>query len=484
MLFLVLVLLFFQYCFSLERFGITCPKEVISPKYEYEIPNNFPTNRNPLLWGKEDLKYFKNSPRLTEFIKKHYSSDWSHPVVFSVIADEKYIHSLEIFLESLLSFHLTQNDLLIVSTSKESTEKLNQKGIRAFSYGNLPQCSDVDTSKLTRCIVSLSKYNTIIDVLNASYSIFFFDLDVFFKKFPLPMRLNNSIDVYSQRDSTKVNTTYPFNFGCFLVKPSLNTVNLFVKMRDNYLQTRRWDQSIYNEVILQSTNTQYEILPLKQYPALHLFSGRKPLTSNETNSVILSHTTCVEGALNKLLLGREIFHAYATPLYYHKCHPVITISVKPDYSRQQYLYLMKIAIEASQILHRNRIRLIGWDYLRGQTFNGNVNWKSLYDPDQLYFHWNITLVESDYWKHFTQFHPKTLVRSIQLPLTSNYVNELKEYLQSSNNEHMDDLIISVDEELLLNMIDDVEERYSMVLCKHYNTTEWSCLRTCSGSHFR
>eukprot|EP01040_Poterioochromonas_malhamensis_P003856 gene3856-4118_t len=493
----LIVFLFFQYCFCNEKEqSLICPEEVISPKYEYEIPKNLPSNRDPLLWGKEDLKYFQNSPYLSEFIKKHYPSDWSHPIVFSVIADEKYIHSLEIFLESLLSFHLTQNDVLIVSTSEASTRKLHEKGIRTFSYGKLSQCSDVDT----RCIVSLSKYNTIIDVLNASYSILFFDLDVFFKKFPLPMHLNSSIDLYSQRDSVQINASYPLNFGCFLVKSTPTTIDLFVKMRDIYHQTRRWDQAIYNEVILKSTIIQYEVFPLKQYIPLHLFSGQKPFTKNETNSVILSHATCIEGALNKLLLGREIFHAFATPLYYHKCHPVITISVKSDYTRHQYLYLMKIAIQASQILHRHRIRLIGWDYLRGQTFGQTVNWQALYDPDQLYFHWNITLVESEYWKHFKHFHPKTLVKSIQLPLTVDYVNELKEYYsQSSNNKQIDDIILSIDEEVLSNNIDeevlsnnidDVKEKDdgidgdSKVLCKYYNAPRWKCLQSCSGNHFR
>eukprot|EP01040_Poterioochromonas_malhamensis_P011398 gene11398-12427_t len=492
--FLVLFL-FFQYCFCIEKHGLSCPKQVISPKYEYEIPKNFPTHRNPLLWGKEDLQYFQNSPRLTEFIKKHYPSDWSHPVVFSVIADEKYIHSLEIFFESLLSFNLTQNDVLIVSTSEASTQILHEKGIRAFASGEIPQCVGLEASKVTRCIVSFAKYNTIIDVLKASYSIFFFDLDVFFKRFPLPMHLNSSIDVYSQRDSVKVNTTSPLNFGCFLVKPNPNTVDVFVKMRDNYHKTRVWDQAIFNDVISKSTIIQYEQFPLKQYIPLHLFSFRKPFTKNETSSVILAHATCIEGALTKLLIGREIFQTFATPLYYHKCHPVITISVKPDYTQHEYLYLMKIAIKASQMLHRNRIRLVGWDYLRGKTFGENVNWRALYDPDQLYFHWNITLVESEYWKHFTQFHPKTLVRSIQLPLTGDYMNELKEYSQSSMSEQVDDLILSIDDEVLANMneheekegnegVKDGIEGYSRLLCKYHNAPRWSCLHTCSGNHFR
>lgn len=486
---------FFRFSFSLEKSNrhYSCPNEVISPIYEYEIPENFPTTRNPLLWGKEDLQYFKNSPHLSDFIKRYYPSVWSRPVLFSVIADEKYINAVEIFLESLLSFRLTQNDVLIVSTSSATTEKLMKRGIRAFSYGSLPQCSVKDV----RCIVSLSKFNTIIDVLNASYSIFFFDLDVFFKRFPLPTLLNASVDLYSQRES---NGKYPFNFGCFLVKPTPDTINTFVKMREEYLLTRKWDQVIYNLVTLNSSLTT-ETFPVRQYPALHIyaFTNPRPLTNDEIHSTVIGHATCIEGAQNKLLLGREIFRAFSTPLYYHPCHSTITIAVRPEYEEKQLLYLMKVAIQASQLLRRDRIRVIGWDYIRGLSpLQQRINWKALYDPDLLYVRWNITIVESDYWKHFKHFHPTTSIRSLPLPLSLNYSTELRDHAlteaSSHRQERVDDLFLSLDAKVLLSIISAEEGRrgggsdgiegYSNVLCKHYNVTKFTCLRTCSGNHFR
>ncbi len=487
---------FFRLSLSIEKpRHYYCPDEVISPRYDYESPENFPTTRNPLLWGKEDLQYFKNSHYLSHFIKRYYPAAWSRPVLFSVIADEKYIHAVETFLESLLSFRLTQNDVLIVSTSSTTTEKLVKRGIRAFSYGSLPQCSVRDV----RCIVSLSKFNTIIDVLNASYSIFFFDLDVFFKRFPLPTLLNASVDLYSQKES---DGKYPFNFGCFLVKPTPNTINTFVRMREDYLLTRKWDQVIYNLVTLNSSLVT-ETFPVKQYPALHIyaFTNPRPLTNDEIHSTVIGHATCIEGAQNKLLLGREIFRAFATPQYYHPCHPTITIAVKPHYQEKQLIYLMKIAIQASQLLHRDRIRVSGWDYIRGLSpLQQRINWKALYDPDLLYFQWNITIVESDYWKHFKHFHPKTSIRSLPLPLSLNYSTELRDYALieasslSHSNEKVDDVILSLDDQLLLSIIaaeegrrgqgSDVIEGYSNVLCKHYNVTKFTCLQTCSGNHFR
>jgi hypothetical protein len=452
-----------------------CPAEVISPKFTYELSNSSP-DHNSLLWGNKHLQYFQNSQYLTDFIKKHYSNsvEWSRPVVFAVIADEKYIHSIEIMLETFSSFHLTQNDVLVLSLSDASSETFSKKGIRSFRYDRFKECSEHDT----RCVVSLTKFSSILDLLELSYSVFFLDLDVFLKKFPFPAQVDSSIDLYNQWDQPALEGS--FNFGCFFLRSNSKTIQLVKHMKAEYLKnTEEWDQDIWNRFILASPIKYSHFSPKEYFTFEYLDTPEVPASDEDLQNVTLAHITCVEGSLNKFLFGRVFFQSFSTPSFYHPCHTIVTIEWKREYSHDQLVQLIKVAVKTAQILNRSRIRLIGWDYYSATARDSKVI-KSLYDSDRLFKHWNITLLENRYWENVRSFHPDFNFKTHHLNISSHNLVEVHKY-QGSPHEEANDIILTVD--LPVEMSND-NHHYSNLLCGLYNSTRrnW-CLETCSGKHF-
>lgn len=155
-------------------------------------------------WTLNDLKEFHNSHHVEKFIREHYhhSPGWSKPVVFAAVGDEKYIQFIEILLESFQSVNIFPRDLIVACLTPVCSEKLTSMSIRNIYYSEPDTCRTLppnrrEIHKRDRCIVSSAKFQFVLDLLRFNYNVFFLDLDIYIHKFPLPLTVMESNELYS-----------------------------------------------------------------------------------------------------------------------------------------------------------------------------------------------------------------------------------------------------------------------------------------------
>jgi hypothetical protein len=203
----------------------------------YSLINTYNRNGDPFIWQKDDLVYFNNSPFMKSFIQNHYlNTAWNNPTAFVTIADTKYIPSIEYLLDSLSSFSLAQDDLLVACFTIDCVQKCSLRSIRTVLYHDEKECNLNDNpSANLRCFVGNSKFSIISDLLNLNINVFFLDLDAYIKQFPLPLTLDSSYEMYAQYNSqVKINEKY--NFGCFFIRSTKQTKKTFINTKQEFLK--------------------------------------------------------------------------------------------------------------------------------------------------------------------------------------------------------------------------------------------------------
>jgi hypothetical protein len=188
---------------------------------------------------------------------------------------------------------------------------------------------------------------------------------------------------------------------------------------------------------------------------------------------------CVEGPLNKMLIGRQRGGPFHTPFLYTQ-NKSIAVHVdynadthKTSFTHLQLVSMIRRLIEISTRTGRI-IRLAGWKY-----FNPV---KSLFDVDLLNTQHNVTLVEGNYWENFRVFSNGFNLSTLNYAIKNQ--RDYDYFLKSSSQNSFDEvaeIFITFSTTFLDNSYD---EKYEEFLCKFYDEFSIGCTRTCSGNHFR
>lgn len=104
---------------------------------------------------------------------------WQRRLLITAIADDKDMNSVKLFIESFESFGYERKDLGLVCTSTACSRDLTTHGIEHYLY-----IEEMCSGKL-RCLISSAKISFVADALMSNVSVFYFDLDVYFKQDPL-----------------------------------------------------------------------------------------------------------------------------------------------------------------------------------------------------------------------------------------------------------------------------------------------------------
>eukprot|EP01040_Poterioochromonas_malhamensis_P001658 gene1659-1755_t len=424
-------------------------------------------------WTRDDFKDFRNSRYVEKFIVEHYhhSPAWSKPVVFAAVGDEKYTQFIENLLESLQSVNILPQDLMVACLTRACSEKLTSMGIRNIYYAEPDDCRTLphdhrELHKRDRCIVSSIKFQFVLDLLQINYNVFFLDLDIYIHKFPLPFSVIDSNELYVQYDLPN-----ELNFGCFFIQSNVKTIQSFkeaLKLLLTYLEN---DQAIFTKMVFK--NYKYTLFPTKQYYAHH-YGPECNITLNgtqEIDNVVLTHMTCIEGAQNKALFGRELYGPPSIPSFYHPCYKTVSITYHADYSAEELAGLLMIAVKVCQAYGNRRLRVLGWDYSQGGIY------KALYHVDGLFQSQNITMVESRYWENVNRFYPDYQVSRYEWKVVEALADGSKLPVTSA-----DDINVEVMDKALLLHVDISDfRRYLCNLPERFRHV-YSCIRTCFDFH--
>ena len=408
-----------------------------------------------------------SSSKMSEYIST-YPTEWRVPIKICTVADESYISSIDIFVRTLLTFGFNSSDISIFCITTECTLMLKQINIE----GKFIQVDECATAPMTRmkCLISLGKARAIHTTLSLGLSVLFFDLDVYFKSSPLDnFRPEPHIQIYAQEDDVRKTA----NYGCILIRPTNETVSAFTELETEAL-SGVWDQRLVNNQI-KNRHIPFSFLDGSQYSVfLH------KAESFPTNMTLL-HMICVEGPLNKRLVGSQRAGPFETPfLYTHNRSIAIHVDYesperRASYTRHQLVAMVQRLIEISATIGCKVIRLAGWKYFKPV--------KSLFDADLLSSQYNITLVEERYWEYFKKFNSGFNLTSFNYSVSNqqDYDRLLKSY--SDNNFDMaNDIFFSFNSTFLDGS--SYDSKYEQLLCSSFDASSVKCTRTCSGKHFR
>jgi hypothetical protein len=457
---------------SHQNFGFNCttstnpPLELISintPKANFRLEN------------------FQNSGFLSSFIIKYYrhsnvsveiSNPWLNPIVFAVVTDEKFLFQFEVMRETLASFDIMTNDIVVACLSMVCQSKLSSQGIQSIYYECPKECHRRKSDTLGSCHLSYAKYTFLTNLLENSLSVFFLDLDVYFKKSPLPQSiLDPRTDIYAQFDTSGGDSHDELNFGCFLVQSNNVTRRSFRETGEFCLRKRVFDQRAFSDMI-PYYKLKSQLFSQKQYYAFH-FSPEANIhlnTSKDYEDLVLIHMTCVEGSQLKYLYAREFFGPFPTPSLYSPCQKTVTISYVDTYTSTQLLSLLKLAMSYCRYFNR-KLRLLGWDYHQRGAY------KSLFDLNKLHFEKGVELVESNYWENVQRFYPHYHVTAGVLPIT-------EKTLLDPNNTISEHPVIGSSDDLSLLVLNstllDDSSGYGSYLCDAEETfrRRYKCARSC------
>jgi len=394
-----------------------------------------------------------------------YPKEWNIPIKLCIVADESYISPINIYYQTLLSFGFNSYDIIIFCITIECNHGLKKINIPS-EYIQVNECETVNVKRI-KCLISLGKARVIHTTLSKGFSVFFFDLDIYFKSSPL----DNFIPDANYHIYTQNNDDDTANYGCILIRPSALTIAAFEDLEVDALQDV-WDQQLMNNQ-LHKHNVPFAYFNKNHY---YLFLHRIEIFPTTMNLV---HMICVEGPLNKMLIGRQRGGPFHTPFLY-KHDKVIAIHVdynnperKTMFSHNQLVGMIRRLVEIAKFTNRY-IRLKGWKYFEPV--------KSLFDVDLLNTN-NITLVEGRYWENFIHFHNGFNVTS------SNYIINVQQDYDYFFKAYTDNLIDNNLAEIFLTfsttfLDSSYDTNYEQYLCKYYDDFSVGCTKTCSGNHFR
>lgn len=430
------------------------------PPLGYQSSLNTDTHGDKQKNISDTISITNTSVTMLDYITK-YPPEWRFPIKLCVVADQSYISSVVTFYSSLQTFGFTSLDISVFCVTIECKQQLSHLNITS-DFIRADECVQI------RCHISLGKARAIRITLSKGYSVFFFDLDVYFKSSPLHnLVLDALIDIYAQKDDDNKSA----NYGCILIKPTPETVSTFKELEVDAF-SNVWDQQLMNDQI-KKRHVPFAFLDSTQY---FIFLHR---TERFPTSMNLVHMICIEGALNKFLIGRQRGGPFSTPLLYTS-NKTVAIHVDYDspkhhtsFTRRQLVGMIRRMIEISMATGRI-IRLNGWKY-----FNPV---KSLFDVDLLNIDYNITLVEGIYWENFIVFNSGFNLSTLNYSINAHqdYDNFLK--LNSDHNyDSTGEIFISFNTTYL---DDSYDSKYDKFVCTNYDASSTRCLKTCSGHHFR
>eukprot|EP01040_Poterioochromonas_malhamensis_P001617 gene1617-1711_t len=426
-------------------------------------------------WRTDNLKDFRNSEQVTHFVQTHYkdSPAWAKPTVFLTVADEKYIQYVETLLESFLTINILPQDFLVACLTSKCSEQLAAKKIRNLYYPEPDACRTMkpdkkEPGKRNRCILSYIKYQSTIDFLNLNINVFFLDLDVFIHKKFLPISIDNHKEIYLQYDIPK--NLQEFNFGCYYIQSNNHTLSSFSNTLTRFMKNYENDQFLFNQMIIND-HISYAILPTKQYYAFHFNKESNIHLNNgyqDIENLILTHMTCIEGAQNKALFGRELYGPPSIPSFYHPCYKTVSITYHADYSAEELAGLLMIAVKVCQAYGNRRLRVLGWDYSQGGIY------KALYHVDGLFQSQNITMVESRYWENVNRFYPDYEVSRYEWKVEEEAVVDGSKLPVTS----ADDINVEVVNKSILKSMSTRE--FKVFVCNQSKKLRrtYGCLKTC------
>jgi hypothetical protein len=301
--------------------------------------------------------------------------------------------------------------------------------------------------------------------LKNGISVFFFDLDVFFRSTPLNFVPSDSVEMYVQDNKDLISVPFNgLNFGMFLVKSTPRTIRLFEDILTDFRDTNEWDQLIFNNKSV-TLNVSFVLLPNSTHVAFDPNWG-----TLDQDSIVAAHMVCVEGSLNKLLLARHHYGPFAHPSHYSRS--LITTNSGRNWEKKHQLALIGILIALAQGTGRG-IRIDDGTNLR--------NTMALYNADTLHAA-GYYLVEDNFWNAVKQYN---VTRFNQLRTTDFNIASLED-IDAFNAgyktlSHFDDIRIKISFPFLESFpLTDELDKY---LCRHYRTRSYYCLQTCNGIHF-
>jgi hypothetical protein len=417
-------------------------------------PPSQPPSTSPTLRPAYSLDKVENSAFMRS-LTKDYPPSWKAPTLISAIADEKYLYSAQMFVESLLEIGFGRQDILLLCTNEICSHRLNELNINSYVVAR-KECENN-----LRCLISDGKTSLILQILNKGYAVFFFDLDVYIKAPILQgLTVQDNIDIYVQNNN---DYKYPYdllNYGMFLVRPSLSNIYFFNNISAMYRETKKWDQWIFNKVV-EDLKHPYAFLPDQEY-YLH--------TSNKPQNIKAVHLICVEGSQTKMFLGRELYGPFLTPSYYSK-KKTLTAQYSASMAFEDLVGMINMLLRLAKLTGR-WIRVVGFNH-------GNSI--SIFDADKLFNDDQISLVEQKYWDHVKHFNPTHNItsNSIAIPNIDSFMSLLtnRSFIESD----YDDITLQIDQPLLRVLNDG---KYNSYICKFWNKGRYQCLESCQGNHFR
>jgi hypothetical protein len=410
------------------------------------------------------------------------NNEWlRYPVVFSAIADERYLHSIDVFIESLLGLGYSLSDILLICASFTCSHDLTQKKIPHMLFRN-SQCEPDGSDAVEsfdqagnakhghvniRCAISDAKLAAVASLLKSGISIFLFDLDVYFKRDPLSFMLYPDIVLNAQENELQ-NTPDELNFGMFLIRPSNETAQMFAEMTRTFRENAKWDQQLFNDFAVSMEIPTY-ILPRRPF-----FTFGTDYSKYSASDMEVVHMVCVEGAENKLLLARELFGPFHTPKYYRQHSRTLTWAY--DYRSHGETQLIIGMLTSIAQATKRALRVTNWPRYRERV--------SLFDADTLLREDRVLMVEEKYWDHAHQMFPELVTNFTTLQFNVSNYEDMQKLLNADAESLLRDANDLVVKFLEVYNIDPFpwpnEEKY---VCYYVNHARNWCLTTCQGKHF-
>ena len=405
-----------------------------------------------------------SSEKMLSYISK-YPNEWKAPIKLCIVADESYIGPIDIFYKTLQSFGFNSYDISIFCITRECEYALKQININS-EFIEVKECETAPMKRI-KCLISLGKAKVIHTTLSRGFSIFFFDLDIYFKASPLDNFIPEAnVHIYAQNNDD--NTA---NYGCIFIRSSPLTISVFQDLEVDAL-TDVWDQQLMNNQ-LQKHQVPFAYFDRNLY---YLFLHPIEKFPDQMNLV---HMICVEGPLNKMLIARHRASGpFNTPfLYTHNKTIAIYADYnsperKTSYTHQELVGMIRRLMEIA-VATKRFIRLVGWKYY--------LPVKSLFDVDLLNAH-NVTLVEGKYWENYAVFNSGYNFTTMNYAI--NDQNDFENFLISQSERNFDsfcEISLTFSHMFLENSYHSNFEKF---LCKFYDDFTIGCTRTCSGNHFR
>ena len=422
------------------------------------------------------------SPHMKNVVAQ-FPIEWKKQrIILAAIADDRSFLSASHFVESLMSFGYDKRlDVLIICTHIICSNYLKRNKIRNKLISN-NQCDFQPADYQRRCLISSGKTEAIYRLLSQDVTIFFFDLDVYFVADPLlNLALDSNIEVYAQDNEDVAPNSY--NFGCFLVRPTQTTLEVFSAMRDEYTValSRIWDQQLFNDHIIGERSPSLGVNRAALLPkdVFFLFGFERASRPSRAN-LVLVHMICVEGALNKEHIASLNYGPFAMPSRYKEKKRTVLVKYDFNLGVSDFNIMTMVVLMIANTTKR-AIVLQDWHpYHMGMSY---------FDADAL-AEAGMVLLEDDYQLYYEKYNNhrnrSRSHESSEYTMTISNLDSIDELSEHRRIMHVQKLILQFDPNMFKNETMKtmaLENRFTNFVCPLHDKKAL-CLQTCTGSHFR